>query len=127
MTSENILDQNRDQDTLGGRISRAREALNMDLEEASEKVGVTQETYYNWESDRDEPRANKLVNLAGVLSVSPTWLLYGIGESPSYETIAEDITNLKLQLARLRELQSQSADAIGVIEQSINRLEKTKA
>lgn len=121
---DSILEQRPDHDTLGGRISRAREALGMDNMEASEKVGVTQETYDNWESDRDEPRANKLTMLAGVLGVSPTWLLYGIGASPSYEQISEEITNLRAQLTRIRELHDATGNAIQVFEQAIDRLEQ---
>lgn len=122
MTDENILDQTRDQDTLGGRISRAREALNMSSEEAAINIGVTQETYDNWEMDRDDPRSNKLVNLAGVLNVSATWLLHGIGEAPSFETLSEEIAGLKSQLVRIRELHQATGTAIETLEQSLERL-----
>lgn len=121
-TEDTILDQNRDQDTLGGRIGRAREAVGYDMAEAAQKIGVKQATYDNWENDRDEPRANKLIMLAGVLSVSPSWLLHGIGESPSYESISEEVTNLKNQLARLHELHEQTGITIQVIEQAVDRL-----
>ena len=33
-----------------------------------------------WEADRSEPRANKPVALAGILNVSPTYLLSGLGQ-----------------------------------------------
>ncbi len=104
-----ILDATSDFDTLGGRIVRAREALNLDEKEASRRVGVTLDTYKNWETDRDEPRANKLSMLAMCLSVSPTWLLYGRGKSPISESVSEEVTNIREQLARVNDLQEQTA------------------
>ena len=124
MTTEpNILDDHRDHDTLGSRISRAREASNLSAEEAARQIGVTQDTYNAWEADRNEPRANKLITLAGCLSVSPTWLLHGIGESPISETASEELQVLKIQLDRLQELHQQTGHAIKMLEQSIARLE----
>jgi len=119
---QTLLDATNDFDTLGGRIVRAREALNLDTQEASRRVGVTLETYENWEMDRDEPRANKLSMLAGCLSVSPTWLLYGRGKSPISESVSEEIVNIREQLARVNELQSQTAQAIEMLNQAVERL-----
>ena len=119
-----ILDATNDYDTLGGRIVRAREALDLDEMEASQRVGVTLETYQNWEMDRDEPRANKLSMLAMCLSVSPTWLLYGRGKSPISESVSEEVTNIREQLARVNDLQAQTAQAIEMLNQSVARLIK---
>ncbi len=125
MTDElTILDPTNDFDTLGGRIVRAREALGLDEIEASTRVGVTLETYQNWETDRDEPRANKLSMLAMCLSVSPTWLLYGRGKSPISESVSEEVTNIREQLSRVNELQAQTAQAIDMLNQSVERLVK---
>ncbi|MBO6813546.1 MAG: helix-turn-helix transcriptional regulator [Rhizobiaceae bacterium] len=123
MNSEHILEQHRDHDTLGGRISRAREALGMETAETAEKIGVTLETYENWESDRDEPRANKLTMIAGVLSVSPSWLLHGIGESPTFENVQEEISSFRQQLDRLREQHETTGNMIDVLAQSLDRLQ----
>lgn len=119
-----ILDATNDFDTLGGRIVRAREALNLDEMEAAQRVAVTLETYQNWETDRDEPRANKLSMLAMCLSVSPTWLLYGRGKSPISESVSEEVTNIREQLSRVNDLQTQTAQAIEMLNQSVARLMK---
>ena len=119
-----ILDATNDYDTLGGRIVRAREALGLDEQEASERVAVTLETYQNWETDRDEPRANKLSMLAMCLSVSPTWLLYGRGKSPVSESVSEEVVNIREQLSRVKQLQSQTAQAIEMLDQAVERLVK---
>jgi len=122
MTAANILKEDRDRDSLGGRIARARIAIDLDLQEAAERVGVTHETYENWELDRDEPRANRLAMLAGCLSVSPTWLLYGIGEAPISESTNEEIVHLKDQMIRVQALSDQLADAVQQLDSAIGRL-----
>ena len=119
---QTLLDATNDFDTLGGRIVRAREALSLDEMEASTRVGVTLETYQNWERDRDEPRANKLSMLAMCLSVSPTWLLYGRGESPVSESVSEEVVNIREQLTRVNELHAQTAQAIEILNQAVERL-----
>ncbi|MBP1847841.1 transcriptional regulator with XRE-family HTH domain [Rhizobium petrolearium] len=77
-------------DTIGGRISLARDALNMSIEDASRIVGVTSETWQNWENDRSDPRANLLDRIAGALKVSLAWLLSGRGTGPVWEDLSFD-------------------------------------
>jgi transcriptional regulator with XRE-family HTH domain len=67
-------------DTIGGRISLARDAVGLTIEEISAIAGVTVETLTNWENDRAEPRANRLDMLARILQVSIAWLLDGQGK-----------------------------------------------
>jgi len=62
-----------------------------------------------------EPRSNKLVMLAGILNVSPSWLLTGVGESPSDEISTNEIATLQGNLVQLR------TQAISIAEQ-IDRL-----
>jgi len=80
-------------DTIGGRISLARDALEMSVEDASRIVGVTSETWRNWENDRSAPRANLLDRIAGALKVSLAWLLSGRGTGPDWEDVSFDKTN----------------------------------
>jgi transcriptional regulator with XRE-family HTH domain len=74
-------------DTIGGRISLARDALNMSVEDISRIVGVTQETWQNWENDRSAPRADQLDVIAGTLQVSLAWLLSGRGVGPDWDEV----------------------------------------
>lgn len=76
-------------DTIGGRISLARDALNVSVEEISAIVGVTPETWQDWENDRAAPRANRLDKIAGVLQVSLAWLLSGRGIGPSWDNFED--------------------------------------
>ncbi len=70
-------------DTIGGRISLARDAIDLTVEQVSAIAGVTAETWTNWENDRAEPRANRLDMLARILQVSIGWLLDGRGTGPA--------------------------------------------
>ncbi|MBB4001440.1 MAG: helix-turn-helix transcriptional regulator [Aurantimonas endophytica] len=77
----------RDHDTLGGRIQRSRETLGMATSQLAARLGVKPETMRGWERDRAEPRANKLITLAGILGVSPAWLIGGYGAAPEDEPV----------------------------------------
>lgn len=92
------------EDTLGGRISLARENAQLSLEEAARRLGVQKESWNDWECDRATPRANRLTMMAGILGVSPSWLLVGTGTGPS-ESQPDDVARL------LRELRAVSAEA----------------
>jgi transcriptional regulator with XRE-family HTH domain len=63
--------------TLANRITTARADANLSIAEVSSLVAVKPETYMQWESGTTQPRANKVVTLAGVLKVVPAWLLDG--------------------------------------------------
>lgn len=70
-------------DTIGGRISLARDAVGLTVAQISAVVGVTEETWSSWENDRAEPRANRLDMLARILRVNIAWLLDGQGSGPA--------------------------------------------
>ncbi|KRD67011.1 helix-turn-helix domain-containing protein [Ensifer sp. Root278] len=70
-------------DTIGGRISLARDAVGFTVEQISAVAGVTEETWTSWENDRAEPRANRLDMLARILQVNIAWLLNGQGRGPA--------------------------------------------
>ncbi len=112
----------RDNDTLGGRIVRAREACGMTEPQFARHVGVKKTTIQAWETDRSEPRANRLTMIAGILGVSPSWLLYGVGESPATETLSDELQLLRQQMERIRELRDQTDLALDNLETSIERL-----
>ncbi|WP_306127186.1 helix-turn-helix transcriptional regulator [Roseitalea sp. MMSF_3516] len=90
-------------DTLGGRIVAAREARGLSTAQLARRLGVKSATLQNWESDRSEPRSNKLSMLAGLLNVSPTWLINGRGEPPSgFDAGPIDVPQTRLQLIEIR-------------------------
>lgn len=70
------------EDTLGGRISLSREVAGLSVAQAARRLGVMTESWNAWERDRDVPRANRMTMMAGLLGVSPSWLLSGVGAGP---------------------------------------------
>lgn len=121
-----IYDEKRDMDTLGGRIGRAREMADMTHEDAAQQLGVTLETWENWESDREEPRANRIAMLAGFLNVSAAWLLHGIGESPTAAEYSEIALELKTRLSEVEELHAKTGNAIEQLKSTIDRLNQSE-
>ena len=74
-TENNVVSTSKPEMTLGGRIAQLIIEGGFDSLELSKQLGVKFETYESWELDRSEPRINKLVALAAILGVSPTYLL----------------------------------------------------
>lgn len=91
------------ENTLGGRLISAREAKNLSTAQLARRIGVNTNSLSAWENDRAEPRANKLVTLAGVLNVSPTWLLCGIGDGPSDSLVMTEMITIRSAVERLGE------------------------
>lgn len=100
--------------TFGDRVSAARETLGLSQEDLARKLGVKLKTVSGWENDLNEPRANKVQMLAGVLNVSIMWLLTGEGDGlngPVDDTpqmvrvndILSEMRNLKTDYARMTE------------------------
>ncbi|QRM55584.1 helix-turn-helix transcriptional regulator [Sinorhizobium sp. BG8] len=111
-----------DGDTLGGRIWRARDALNMSLDDLAARMGLPQETVSDWERDHAEPRTNALYLLAGVLGVSPSWLIAGIGQSPEDANHHSELHPIMRQLHHIRALHEQTGTAIAALEAEIAKL-----
>lgn len=110
-----------DLDTMGGRLSRARDALGLSTAQLARRLGVQTATIQAWETDRSQPRANRLSMLAGVLNISPSWLLYGVGTAPAEDTRSEMVRSLENQLERLKRLQEETTEIIGQIEIDLQR------
>lgn len=120
--TQTVFQAETDSDTLGGRISRARDALNLTTSQLARRLGVKSETVAAWESDRSEPRANRLTMLAGVMGVSPTWLLNGIGEAPVDDRIHSELHLLELQVSKLKQNQNEAAKIITALENELHRV-----
>ena len=111
--------------TFGDRVAAGREALGYSEAELARKLGVKLKTVQAWEDDFNEPRANKLQMLAGVLNVSLMWLLNGEGEGLSEPDEAVGPGELSEILSEIRQLKgtlTQTADRLGGLEK---RLRKT--
>ncbi|MEI3853840.1 MULTISPECIES: helix-turn-helix domain-containing protein [Ensifer] len=113
-----------DGDTLGGRIWRARDAANLSAKDLADQLGVRTETVAAWERDRAEPRTNRLFMLAGVLGVTPAWLIAGLGKAPDSDAVDDERDGLREQLALVKKLHEQTGKAIAALEMELNRVQQ---
>lgn len=120
--TDTVFQERPDLDTLGGRISRARDALNLTTSQLARRLGVKSETVAAWESDRSEPRANRLTMLAGVMGVSPTWLLNGVGDAPQDGRLNSELHLIEMQLSKLRDNQAEAARIIVALEAELKKV-----
>lgn len=105
--------------TIGGRICTGRETIGLSTAQLARRLGVKTSTLAGWETDRAEPRSNKLVMLAALLNVSPTWLLTGVGESPSMTADPTELETLRASVGELREQALQLADRLDQLSERI--------
>lgn len=117
-----IYTRNPDADTLGGRLSRARDAAGMSSAQLARRIGVKSSTMQAWESDRSEPRANRLTMLAGFLGVTPTWLLCGVGNGREDAGEADELTVVRSRLARLKTMHAEMGEMIARAEDDLGRI-----
>jgi transcriptional regulator with XRE-family HTH domain len=122
LQTDTVFHTRGDFDTLGGRISRARDAMNLTSSQLARRLGVKSETVAAWESDRSEPRANRLTMLAGVMGVSPTWLLNGVGDAPQDGRLNSELHLIEMQLAKLKDNQAEAAKIIAALETELAKV-----
>ncbi len=61
--------------TLGERILQKRKECGLSQESLGEKLDVTRQTVYKWESDQAIPELDKLITLAQIFGVRVGWLI----------------------------------------------------
>lgn len=107
--------------TLGERICKARDASGLSTAQLARRLGIKTSTLQSWESDRSEPRSNKLVLLAGILNVSPTWLLVGRGTPPASDLPAvSDLDSMRVALDRVQRQAQALADEIATLQERLD-------
>jgi len=111
--------------TLGGRIQMAREMRGLTASQLARRAGVLPKTLANWESDRSEPRANKLQMLAGVLDVPPMWILGGdgLGFEPEFDVEIEETADVASKVQRLIKLHERMSALLFEVQADIHRLQ----
>ena len=67
--------------TTGQRIAQRRKELGLSQEALGDKLGVSRQSIYKWESDSALPEIDKLIALSRLFGVSVGWLL-GVEEPP---------------------------------------------
>ncbi|WP_371170789.1 helix-turn-helix domain-containing protein [Aliiroseovarius sp. 2305UL8-7] len=111
--------------TFGDRLAGAREAVGMSQTELARRLGVKVKTLRGWEEDLNEPRANKLQMLSGLLNVSLRWLLSGEGEGvnepQAFPDDAPEVRDLLLEIRDIKAQMSRSADQLGRLEKRLRK------
>lgn len=82
--------------TISERLKQIRQNANLTCEEASEMVGVSHGSWWNWETGKSFPRDASLEKVAHEFGVRKEWLFNGIG-APTYEGEAKRLEEVKMQ------------------------------
>lgn len=124
MTEDDVTEwYSEDTATFGDRLAAGREAARLSQKELAKKLGIKLGTLRNWEDDLNEPRANKLQMVSGLLGVSLSWLLTGEGEGvsapvePEFE--AENISTILTEMRALRAQMVQSGERLAQLEKRL--------
>lgn len=72
--------------SIGSRIKAARKSNQLTTAQLSRRLGVQTKTLASWQNNLTQPRSNRLAMLAGVLGVTPRWLLVGKGWGPLHRS-----------------------------------------
>jgi len=111
--------------TLGSRIEQARDAKQLSARQLARRVGVKPETLENWERDRSEPRAEKLLKLSGILQVPMVWLLTGdTPEAYTQPIEPSQTTEVAQKLARAVSLQRELSSLLEALSDDVARLQE---
>ena len=74
--------------TIGQRIAQKRKEQRLSQESLGEKLGVSRQSVYKWESDAALPEIDKLIAMSRLFAVTVGWLL-GVEESGAVEENAK--------------------------------------
>lgn len=110
-------------DTLGGRLSMARDAAGISLETLAKQLGESEETMLAWESDRSEPKPSALVQMSKLFGVSPVWLMTGAGDGPGEDSDERALEAVRNELSRLRSAHQEIGRLIEATTSQIERLD----
>ena len=112
------------EDTLGGRLSFARDAAGISVEVLADRLGVRRETVLAWESDRSEPRPSRLLDMAGIYGVSPLWLMTGGGEGPGEVSDERALEAVRIEFSRLVTAHQEMGRLIEATARQIDKLDQ---
>ena len=90
--------------TLGERIAQKRKELGLSQEALGEKLCVSRQSIYKWESDTALPEIEKLVALSALFEVSVGWLLGVEAESEGPKEEADDGQLNETQMKMVEEI-----------------------
>ena len=84
--------------TIGQRIAQRRKELGLSQEALGERMGVSRQAIYKWESDAALPEIEKLVMLSQLFGVRVGWLLGVEDEAETVHGEQEELTPVQLKM-----------------------------
>ena len=108
--------------TIGARIVEARENTGLTTPQLARRLGIKAQTLFAWETGKSEPRANRLAMLAGILGVSPGWLLTGHGDAPASIEGPNDLTAMRTEMIALKSSLQANLDELNRMLSNINHM-----
>ena len=113
--------------TFGDRLALARESQDLTQGQLAKRLGLRVQTIKNWESDRSEPRANRLQMVAGFLNVSMIWLLTGEGDGgpaprTSGKTLPAELSVLLGEIRDIRVANVRANDRLAKLEKRLREM-----
>ena len=79
--------------TIGESFKRFRKEMNLTQSSVAERLGILQQTYYKYETDKVKPSAEVVLNLANAYDVTTDYLL-GRSDEPRPPKFDEKTINL---------------------------------
>lgn len=111
--------------TTGSRIEMVRNQLGLSPSQLARRVGVKRKTLENWENDRSEPRADKLLKLSGVLQVPIYWLITGdVPPSSDHSPAIPETAKIAQKLERAVAMQRDLAALLIEVSADVARLQR---
>lgn len=101
-------------DDIAGRLTRAREATNLERKDAAEAMGVPYQTYAAHENGNRTFDVETAVAYARKFKVSLDWLLTGQGRGPGGQIVEPKITDEPQILAMLARIEGLTDTDINV-------------
>lgn len=112
--------------TFGDRLEAARMAKGLTVEGLAAKIGVDVSRVEAWEADADEPRANRIQILAGLLNVSIVWLISGESDGTSHvEDTYERPSGVNDALGEIAQLKVTLSAVLDKLERLEERLQES--
>jgi len=109
---------------IGQQIVKAHAIAGLSTNELAEKVGVETAIVQNWEDGTREPRANRVLQLAGILTVPFAWLMAGDVHHDYELTDLNETTDIQNRLNEAEQLLAQLTTILDDIRQSTRQVQE---
>ena len=104
--------------TIGQRIAQKRKELGLSQEALGDKLGVSRQSIYKWESDSALPEIDKLIALSRLFGVSVGWVLEVEDPPPETAEVPPEAELTEQQLKMVEEIVERYTAALPKLKKS---------